>query len=129
MRVLFQTDELLVLLSTLAVSYGITRAISRHGGFRLGVRTFIETGAAGDVMLLFLLIIPEIMLGLYYVGLMVVPAFREDVTLRAIVVRPSIFTSNVILAVYFLNGRLVRWIQTVARRSVEQWNKFGIFRI
>lgn len=129
MRMLFQMDELLVLLSTLAVVYGIARAISRHGGFRRCVRTFIETGAAGDVMLLFLLIIPEVMLAVYYISLVLVPAFQSDVELRAIVVRPSIFTSNVILAVYFLNGSLVRGIRNAARWGVEQWNKFGTFRI
>lgn len=125
----FNVDELSILISTFAVVYGIPRAMGRHGGFRQCLRSFLENGNPAEPMILFLLVIPEFMLAVYYALLIVSPEFRANVDLRTLVVRPSIFTSNVILAVYFLDGRLVRWIRWTVAQFILLWNRLPIYRI
>lgn len=125
---LTEIDHALLLGSSLVVVYAVPRSIRKYGGFRQGVRAFLHHGTPAEPVLLFLLLIPLTLLALYYI-LLCVPGARATLGLVELNARPSVFTTNVILAVFFLNGRLVRRLRQGWSWSVALWNRFGIFRI
>lgn len=123
----WELDELLMLLSTVVLLLAIFFTARLQGGLIKIVQEFVGTAENGGMMLMLLLSIPVSLLAVYFF-LLFFPWFRADDELRETIVRPSIFTINIILAVYILNGRLVRAIRGVARWGYHLWTKSGIFR-
>ena len=75
---------------------------------------FRADGLRGDEIILSALLLPSSLLTIYFFLLVLpLPAFDTDITLHQTIVRPSIFTSNVVLAIYFLNGRLTRVVRSI----------------
>ena len=114
-----QWDEITLCLSALLVVYAIVRRVVQHGGVRRSLGEFRTRGVAGDEMILLALVIPQLLQAAYYFLLALHLPFASDSELRAIVIRPSIITSNLILAIYFLNGRLTAQI----RRGIDLWKR------
>jgi hypothetical protein len=125
-------DEILLFASSVIMLFAILRRIVltmarrnrlEHESLWMMLKAtlaqFRADGLRGDEMILMALLIPGIILTVYYFLLVLpLPAFENDVTLRQGIVRSSIFTSNVVLAIYFLNGRLTR----IVRRLIE-WKR------
>lgn len=122
-----QAFEAIMFLVFTMLLLSIFRSIHLHGGIRQSIKTFVDTAQNGGIILLFLLVIPVSMIVTYY-ALFMVPGFRENISLRDTIIRPSTGTLAIILTVFFLNGKLVRAIRGFANWSVRQWNKFGLFR-
>lgn len=125
--VLPRWDDIVMLFTSLLVVYSIIRAIKRYnGGLSNIVKDFVSTGKNGEPLILFMLIIPTMMMVVYY-SLFFVPEYSKQLELRALVFRPSLFTADVILAVYFLNGRLIRNIRSFAGWSVGLWSRLLLY--
>lgn len=102
-----QWDELLLGTSALVVVWAIAKKVIRYGGWRAAWTRFRADGIEGDELILVALLLPELLQVVYYFLLFVPFAnLKSNHELRAIIIRPSIITSNFILAIYFLNGRL-----------------------
>jgi hypothetical protein len=102
-----QWDEVLLFLSSLSAFGAIVLRLYKTITARM--ETAQPPALRGDEIILFALLIPVTILMVYYL-LLVLPleSFDNDILLRQNIVRSSEFTSNVILAIYFLNGRLTR---------------------
>ncbi len=126
-------DELLLFVSSVVMLFAITRRIVLTMARRNRMEQeslwmmlkatwaqFRADGLRGDEMILMALLIPGIILTVYYLLLVLpLPAFENDMRLRQGIVRSSIFTTNLILAIYFLNGRLTR----AMRRLIDVWKR------
>jgi len=128
-----QWDELFLFASSVAMLFAIARRIALTMARRNRMEQeslwmmlkatwaqFRADGLRGDEMILMALLIPGIILTVYYLLLVLpLPTFENDMALRMSIVRSSIFTTNLILAIYFLNGRLTR----AMRRLIDVWKR------
>ncbi len=128
-----QWDEVFLFVSSVLLAYSVVRrivvtALRRNRVERETVwmtvratwQQFRADGLRGEEIILIALVVPALQLAMYY-ALLLLPGsmFETDTALRTQFVRPAIFTSNVILTIYFLNGRLTR----AARELMERWKR------
>jgi len=116
-------DEVVALGSGLFVIYAITEMVGRYGGFRASLRSLVTSLHQRDMqgwqLILLGLLIPQLMQVGYYILLVLpLPMFEGDMKLRQDIVRSYTIFSNLILGIYFLNGKLISF----AMRCLELWN-------
>lgn len=113
-------DEFLLFASAVLVVSAIARRVVTGGGVRKTLERFRSGGIESDEIILLALFIPELLQAFYYFLLLLpIPEFQGNFELRSAVIRPSAITSNIILAIYFLNGRLTGAL----RRGIHLWNR------
>lgn len=110
--------ELLLFISSALTLGAIVRS------FAINQKTLMSEGmneVSGKQIILLALVVPLTLQVIYYF-LLILPGseFSRDIELRAAIIRPSIFANNIILCIYFLNGRLV----LMARRGVQSWRRY-----
>lgn len=113
---------IIILLSCILAVYSIIDMAGRHGGIYASAKTLLYSIRHGEMkgwqFILIGLLIPQLMQLGYYVAYILNPEFRLDVEMRQDIVRSYTLFTNLILAIYFLNGRLV-WLFI---RMAELWN-------
>ena len=113
-------DEAAAFTSNVIVIYAILLMTGRYGGIR---RTLSELRAAlrsrdwkAWQLILVGLLVPQTMQLLYF-GLLLLPLpdFESNLALRQAITRSYTIFSNLILSIYFLNGKLVEWLDALYR--------------
>jgi hypothetical protein len=123
-------DEILMFLASLLALYANYRALRRYGGLRKCLEQFLSDYEPIEPVLLFLLLVPTFSAALYYFLLLLnLPWFETNSRLRESVIRPSQFSFYTIIALYFLNGRTVKFSRSILKRSVHMWKHLPTFRI
>ncbi len=125
-----QWDELLLFVSSLLVVYAIARRVivtaarrnrMERETFWMTVsatwKQFRKEGFRGEEMILLACIIPALQLTVYYFQLFF--DVGDPAYLQVKVARPAVFTLNLVLTIYFLNGRLTR----AARGLIDRWKR------
>jgi len=114
-----QWDEIFLFASSAFLSCSIIFRVLMVIPQRRAMNTPYKDLFRGDEWILISLLIPSVIATLYYLLLVLpLPEFERNTVLRQNIIRSSMFTSNLVLATYFLNGKLTR-----ALRIIVEWKQ------
>jgi hypothetical protein len=116
---------LFFILMTLVMLFAILRRARQFGGFRDCLHAFVRGDSDSKPILLFLLIVPDSLLLLLGVLALCHAAPPDSVNLLLV----TLIAQNIVLSLYFLNGWFVARLRGLVQRSINLWNRFGMFRV